>query len=77
MEQVYTIEQYKDLPIKQRVSLDEYEVEFYDLDDNGFWYFAMILVYSEGKAAQSKIEKWVKSNYPIAEQISITHIVCR
>lgn len=73
MEQVYTIEQYKDLPLKQRVSLDEYEVEFYDLDDNGFWAFRSLWVYAKGKDAHPEIEEWLKGKSPFAERIKITY----
>ena len=73
MEQVYTIEQYKALPPKQRVSLDEYEVEFINLGDNGFWAFCSLWVYAEGKDAHSKIEEWLKGKYPLATDIKVVY----
>lgn len=71
--EIYTLEQYKALPPKQQVSLDEYELEFYDLDDNGFWAFCSLWVYAEGKDTHSKIQEWLKDKYPLAADIKTTY----
>lgn len=68
---VLTKEQYTALPTPRRIQFDEYVVEFWLKNDDGFWARSETAVYSRGKSAHGRIEAWLKKTRPGAERIKI------